>query len=93
MINKEVIEQLKSEFGTVSCNGEDIYYITEDNDWNVIYNLVRESVLEEAKIEALDYVHDEILDDCETVEEARQAILNKTIVLVKALSSSDQEDI
>jgi len=38
-------------------------------------------VKNEDKIAALDWIHDHLLDDCETVEEVREAIVNETVRL------------
>ena len=35
------------------------------------------------RIAALDWIHDEIIDSCETVDEVRDAIVNETIKLTK----------
>jgi len=40
MKREELIEKLKLTFGTIDCNGEDVYYVTDDDDWNEIIDFI-----------------------------------------------------
>jgi len=46
----------------------------------------------EVMIKCLDWIHDELLDNCESLEEARAAIVNETIRTLKA-GEGDEKDI
>ena len=50
-----------------------------DNMWREIICLVQDDFRARVKLEILDWIHDVILDECETIEEARESIVNESI--------------